>query len=653
MKNTYKNSIIKLNILLVFATGAVRRGIMARLLCFIGEISLDFQSELTQELSKVAAKNGHEVVFCVNFDTTSVNPMYGIIEKKIIYLPDLKSFDGIVFCHDTYAIHDMEYELSDYVHTHCDVPAISLRVIDDNCYTIMFNDHPAMCKMVEHFIVDHKFTRICFMTGRMELDDAHRRLDAYRDTMAKYGIEITDGMVFYGDYWRDRGDEALDYFLKNNDEMPQAIVCSNDYMALSICNALNNRNLVVGKDICVSGLDDIDEARYHLPPLTTLRGSTQSLSKAVIDTFDDIWNGKEPKKHIYLPLDPVIRNSCGCVAEIDYTSFNNLYQNKEEILAALHFSPYLTLDFDAADSFADLVYSIHLMLVNKSYGSPEDFGTIYFCLCDEKERQDNMVEMASNFTNNMILSAIITRGDVKLCNEVFERKEILPEKYMEEKGQTYIFSLHCKDVCYGYIVLKIKDITKINHLIKALMFSVGNALDRIRMFSENKTIQQLKEQSYVDELTKISNRRFMEHFIHRLYERLQRTGEAFCVMSIDLDGLKYINDNYGHLEGDNAIISIAKILDEIKPQHGMAARTGGDEFMLLFPSGKEKEAERYVERIYYLIRKYNKNSDKPYELSASIGFEFCREGMDLLVCMHEADKKMYAIKSAKKNSRKD
>ena len=66
-----------------------------------------------------------------------------------------------------------------------------------------------------------------------------------------------------------------------------------------------------------------------------------------------------------------------------------------------------------------------------------------------------------------------------------------------------------------------------------------------------------------------------------------------------------------------------------------------------------KEAERYVERIYYLIRKYNKNSDKPYELSASIGFEFCREGMDLLVCMHEADKKMYAIKSAKKNSRKD
>lgn len=291
------------------------------------------------------------------------------------------------------------------------------------------------------------------------------------------------------------------------------------------------------------------------------------------------------------------------------------------------------------------------MLVNKTYGSPDDFGTMYICLCDESERQDNMVEMAPNFTENMILSAIITRGRVEVCEERYKRKDILPEKYMAKKTQTYIFSLHCKDVCYGYVVLKINDIKKINHLIKALMFSIGNALDRIRMFSENKTIQQLKEQSYIDELTRISNRRFMEHFIHKLYERLQRTGEAFCVMSIDLDRLKYINDTFGHLEGDNAIKGIAKILDEIKPQHGMAARTGGDEFMLLFPSEKEQEAERYVERIYYLIRKYNKSSDKPYELSASIGFEYCREGMDLLVCMHEADKKMYAIKQAKKLAR--
>ena len=624
---------------------------MARLLCFIGEISLDFQSELTEALSRIAKQNGHEVIFCVNFDTTGVNPMYGIIEKKIIYLPDINSFDGIIFCHDTYAIHDMEYELSEYVHKNTDVPVVSARVIDRNAYTVLFNDYPAMCNIVEHFIVDHKFTRICFMTGRMELDDAHRRLDAYRDTMAKHNIKITDGMVFYGDYWRNRGDEALDYFLKNNKEMPQAIVCSNDYMALSICNALTNRNLSVGEDICVSGLDDIEEARYHLPPLTTLCGSTESLGKAVIDTFINIWNGQTPEKLIYLPLETVIRNSCGCKTEVDYTTFSKLYQNKEDILAALHFSPYLTLDFDSADSFADLIYSIHLMLVNKTYGSPDDFGTMYICLCDESERQDNMVEMAPNFTENMILSAIITRGRVEVCEERYKRKDILPEKYMAKKTQTYIFSLHCKDVCYGYVVLKINDIKKINHLIKALMFSIGNALDRIRMFSENKTIQQLKEQSYIDELTRISNRRFMEHFIHKLYERLQRTGEAFCVMSIDLDRLKYINDTFGHLEGDNAIKGIAKILDEIKPQHGMAARTGGDEFMLLFPSEKEQEAERYVERIYYLIRKYNKSSDKPYELSASIGFEYCREGMDLLVCMHEADKKMYAIKQAKKLAR--
>lgn len=626
---------------------------MSKILCFIGEIAVDFQTELTEYLSRIAAEKGHEIFYCVNFDTNSVNAMYGIIEKKIIKLPDLDFFDGIIICPDTFAIHDMEVELAEYVNENAKCPVIAVRVQDDRFYNVLLDDYPAICSMVEHFIVEHNFTRICFMTGRMELEDAHRRLSAYKNTMKKYGLKITNGMIFHGDYWRDKGEEAVKWFLENNKERPQAIVCANDYMAISVCNALISRNLRIPEDICVSGLDDIEEAHYHLPPITTLRASTEKLSQAIIDTFNNIWEGKKQEKRVFLPLELQLRNSCGCISEIDYTKFKRLYEIKEDLLSALHFSPYLSLDFESADTIADLMYSIHLMLVNKTYGSPDDFGTMYFCLCDEKERQDNMVEMGSNYTEHMILKGIISKGNVLQYEERFERKEILPKRFIEEnKSPTYIFSLHCKDMCYGYIVLKNNDVSKIKLLIKVLIFSIGNALDRIRMFSENKSIKLLREQSYVDELTKISNRRYMEHFIRKLYERLQRMGQVFCVMSIDMDGLKYINDTFGHLEGDSAIINTAKILNEVKPQHGLAARVGGDEFTILFPSEKEKEADRYVEIIENLVKSYNNNSGKPYKLSVSIGYEYCREGMDLLVCMHEADKKMYAIKRAKKEKNK-
>lgn len=626
---------------------------MAKVLCFIGELTVEFQADLIRNLITVAGEHGHEMLFCVNFDTNGLNAMYCEIEKKIINLPDLKNYDGIIVCPDTYAIDGMAEELSDKIARDADCPVISVRVSDDKFYSIELSDYQAMYNMVEHFIEVHNFSRICFMTGRMDLEDAHRRLAGYKDCMEKHGFEITDGMVFEGDYWREKGGLAVDYFLANNDEVPQAIVCSNDYMAISVCNALVERGFRIPEDVCVSGLDDIEETRYHLPPITSIKADTMIISEKAFEIFNNHWNGIEMEKKQILPLQAQMRNSCGCCKEVDFSMFQNMYKAKEQYLSALHFCPYLNLDFEAADTFVDLMYSVHMMLVNKSYGSPGDFGTLYFCLCDESERQDNMAEMASKFTDNMVLRAMISAGSLDAnMNEKFPRSIILPPEYSNPDLQTYIFMLHCKDVCYGYLVLQNDDITKIQQLIKTIVFSIGSALDRINMFTENQDIQKLREQSYIDEMTQIANRRSMERYIRKLYERLERTNESFCIMSVDMDGLKYTNDTFGHMEGDFAISNIAKILDESKPVHGLAARVGGDEFTVLFPSCNAQDAENTIKTINSRVEQFNAVSNKPYPLSVSIGYEYCEKGMDMLACMHQADKKMYEIKVAKKKNRR-
>lgn len=614
----------------------------------MGELNVDFQAEAAQFYTENIAKYGCEITFMVNFDTTASDFLYGEIEKKIVMIPCLDEYDGIIIYPDTFAIAGMHEEVMDYLNKNAKCPVISMRVQDDRFYSVTLGDHEAICNMIEHFINVHGKKRICFMTGRMDLVDAHIRLNAYKETMAKHGLEVTEGMIFYGDYWREKGDEAVEWFISRNEELPEAVVCSNDYMAISVCNALMRRGYRVPEDVAVSGLDDIKESAYHFPAITSVGNSSSKMCELTLKTFFNIWEGKEQEKVVTMPLTAQYRKSCGCSHEVD---FSRLYDEKEFYYSVMNFIPYMCLDFGNNDDFEEMISSVYFECMRKPYGTDGNIGTVYFCMCDEAEREDCRVENALKYTEKMILKAIVSVEGVKLCDHKFERREILPREFRKLDTPLFVFSLHSKDCCYGYIAVQNENIIDARILMKPLAFSLGIALDKIRMYSENKTVQLLREQSYIDELTKIPNRRSMERFIRRLFENLQYEGCRFCIMSIDLDGLKYINDNFGHIEGDNAIKSAAKILDESKPDSGIAARTGGDEFVVIFPSNNENDAIGYINKVNERIELNNREWEKPYELSMSMGYEYCCKDTDVLLSMHKADNKMYEIKKAKRKNR--
>ncbi len=631
---------------------------MARFLCFIGEITVDFQNNLINDLSRICKEKGHEIVFCINFAVSSWNVIYGTYEKKSMFLPDISTYDGIITCADTYALDNMDKEISDYLHKNAKCPVISIRVYDPNLYNILLDDYPAMCNMVEHFITVHGMTRICFMTGRMELKDAKDRLQAYRDTMAKYNIPVNeDTMIFYGNYWRDKGEEAVSFFLEKNKVLPEAIVCSNDYMAISVCNALADRNIQVPDEISVSGLDDVEETKYHIPQISSISAPTNKIAQSAIELFEKSLAGETIDQITKIPLELQIRNSCPCHKRIDWKplqlSLSKLLNIKELYRSSLYFSPYLSLDFEDAENLDALFYSVFRVQNEKSYGTPSDLGEIYVCLFDDSDPQNEHDDSKNIFPDKVKLKAVISKEKgVKSYDMQFDRADVIPKELKRAGIPLFIFLLHCKDKCYGYLAIYDDNITTSQELLKTLVFSFGTALERISMFEENQQMQLFREQSYIDELTGISNRRSMERSIRKLYERLERKGESFCIMSVDMDGLKYINDNYGHMEGDEAIKALANILASNLPQYGVASRSGGDEFTVLFPSENDEDAVNYIAAVKDSINEFNATQGKVYELSASEGYEYCRKGMNLLTCIHSADQKMYAIKSTKKNARK-
>ena len=126
------------------------------------------------------------------------------------------------------------------------------------------------------------------------------------------------------------------------------------------------------------------------------------------------------------------------------------------------------------------------------------------------------------------------------------------------------------------------------------------------------------------------------------------------VISMDMDGLKHINDTYGHAEGDEAISALGSII-KASIHHELAARIGGDEFLIVFV-GKDIEGrtEEIVELVNRGIRSYNETSGKVYDIHASIGV--CTNHVKnhtLDDFLKKADDLMYANKYLNKKERGD
>ncbi|MGH1470802.1 MAG: sensor domain-containing diguanylate cyclase [Cellvibrionaceae bacterium] len=150
----------------------------------------------------------------------------------------------------------------------------------------------------------------------------------------------------------------------------------------------------------------------------------------------------------------------------------------------------------------------------------------------------------------------------------------------------------------------------------------------------------------IDELTQISNRRgFMMLAEHGLNLCIRQKIPASLVF-FDLNKFKQINDDYGHAEGDKALIIFSDYIKNNLRESDLFARVGGDEFVVLFTNTTKKQAEDVITKSILLLEKYNKTSQESYDISFSYGIvdynPLHHHGVEAL--MADGDEKMYALK---------
>lgn len=166
----------------------------------------------------------------------------------------------------------------------------------------------------------------------------------------------------------------------------------------------------------------------------------------------------------------------------------------------------------------------------------------------------------------------------------------------------------------------------------------------------NRELTYLREQSLLDPLTNVGNRRFAERCLTECFHQYQKYDRPFGVLFLDIDHFKTFNDHYGHETGDKVLQMVAQTLFKSIRSFDNISRWGGEEFVIIIPNINSEILLFIGEKIRGLIEKSVLTyKDHPISVTVSIGGTLCQKEDDPLSLMHRADELMYHSKQTGRN----
>lgn len=577
-----------------------------------------YQQQLVHTLSKTASKHGYNLLTFSAFTIYGSDTKNAAGEYNILHLIPYEQLDALIVCHDTFNSNEAVEELWKLVTERCQAPIISIRKKVNGCYNILVEDTDAIPAFVRHFHDVHHFDRIAFMSGPYNHPDAIFRLEKYKEAMAELGLDCPEEYIFEGNFWKDCALDASKHFMSLK-KRPQAIVCANDYMALSLCKELTLQGYSVPQDIAISGFDDVRDAHANVPPLTTCYVSVSDMAKKAMETIDTLLNGKEAPACTFVPTKIIIRNSCGCESStMKDLSLSRMYEVElmEQLINQNAHNTFVSISLENMTSAEDIGDYLRLEDVP---GIARDF---YLCLgIHGNGAYPQVKKKAPGFAKRS--HSIYSLRDLNpIATSSFETKKLLPpEAIREEPMAVFFFPIHYLEYNFGYVAATSNGEEAQDILFHSWLSLIGNTLENSRIRAKNQALlEKLNMLYHEDFLTKLYNRRGFEQFSEEEFSEAKKHNIKTMTLSIDMDNLKYINDVYGHSHGDLALQTIADAMRQACSGCEICARIGGDEFAVFGYDYSEDKAKQYTENFLQYLKDFNADSSLPYCVNASFGY---------------------------------
>lgn len=620
-----------------------------RIAVLIASIDREYQQDFVSGLEKAAFKQNMDI--CI-FNTQghmniAISSTSETEESKIYDLPDLSGFDGVISLPATMGSEIALAKMQEVLRPVQELqkPHVSIDVPQDGAVMISFDDRISMEELTEHLITEHSAKKNAFVGGPAGSDVSRKRLEAVQAVMEKHELHLEGNMIFDGEWTRTGGRHAAEKILASG-ILPDAVICANDDMALSLIECLNEHKIYVPRDIAVTGFDALREA--ILRGMTTVNRPIERASRKAVEILKKWMEGSRPDQSTYiLSTIPIYGESCGCYQKNDQIHeklrvMGTERWNMERILTRVSmFSGTMAGVGDEKEAAEKI----------RNFAESWEIPEIYLCvdpgICRDTDANKEEEEY-------LLLYGI--RDGKEYEAALFSKKKLAPVLDEErEKPVCLVFCpLYYRDRNFGYVAIRMGAVTGYA-LYSVLMLLNGALMSLYLQTNIRRYTATIKDMSVHDIMTGMLNRRGYMEMAPKVIEKARKEQRVFAVLSSDMDDMKQINDGFGHRAGDEAICRVGEALHIVEKYGLTPVHISGDEYLAYGIVKSSAEAENLADIVSNELIRINTEDPLEYKVTASIGIYAAVPGKDdsLDYFMTQADREMYAVKKKKKSERKE
>lgn len=502
-------------------------------------------------------------------------------EGMIYKLPVLSTFDaavvfgpGLNFLDDINAIYSSIDEAG--------IPAISIGQTHKDITCISVDNRSGMKELCDHVILKHAAKKIVYIAGSMDNDDSNTRLEVIRESMKAHGYNFDSKDVYYSNWEVKLCRDIVHEIVSDRDNLPDAIMCANDSLAMHTILTLTEAGIKVPDEIIVTGFDNLSEGQNYYPAITTVDQCYDEVGKCCSKYLLSIFEGKNPPAFTTIDSHLVSKESCGCT-EFDGDSIRRAYAQTRPYSAQKNYGISgrlfsLEQAILKSQSYIELAGNLKNIFTNNT-GSE---GSTFYMMLDPIFENIGKEIAFPQYTYSDIFNVATGKHDtIPTTATTVTRKSLIPESDLAEENKTYIFlSLYYESFSCGYMVFE----DALAGIQDSDLFLFNNRINRILLFLKrnlqltdlNNKLSELMDQ---DALTRVKNRTAYDKYLKRLEaDFIEGENKPFAVIYFDINNLKMVNDMYGHEKGDAYIKNSCRLICNTF-KHSPVFRIGGDEFV--------------------------------------------------------------------------
>lgn len=644
-----------------------------RLALIIDYITSDYSKTILSGIKAACSQFGMEILIFPIGVIGNLNSPYDYQMVSITSLLTNKHVDGIIIESSSQMLCLKKEELTSYIKSFRPLPIVNITTELPGIPSITVDCYGAYKALIENLIKEQECKRFCVISGKGNSADIKNRLKTVKTvlkennvpseniTILKSILEFDNTVATLNKYYQKAGSFDFDAILAFNDEMALA--------SLEFCRTIKKK---VPGDIAITGFDDIDRVSYSNPPITSVNQQIFEQGFKAVEMMKQKIEGKKIPLTIKIDAKTSLRKSC--FRKSENCEQNNFIEidngNLDYIkLDSMHNEWFTKRNqfYQVTKFYTDMQYDMTMEVLQKKINKYlNEFALSSFSIILYEQPIEKSIPFEYfNLPHKAFVFSCFDYAMKTNINAAEKRIEFDPNECIIPAGlvesvskEMYVIAMYHNEVQYGYMLVGRGDYDiSIYDLVSRITSTIISSVYSYELMGNNnaKIQDQYDRLSIVansDELTGLYNRRGLLDFGNttlRLSEGRRQTGiVVFC----DIDGLKKINDTYGHESGDKAIVAESIILKGNFRSSDIIARIGGDEFAIISPGLTKETFEKIKRNTESDCDVWTETSKSPFKLSISMGYtEYPSKdnGYDLTGLMAEADKRLYEEKRIKKS----